>query len=258
MTNGTFLGVYAIRNKAISTHSKTSNLSKHHWFVWKNSNGYTVQLLNNAFQPVAEPRLLSSEIFQKNFENQPHILAVPITTLEPNPLKNTKKNIAQYENQNTQQLLDKDVSPTQFSIVHHEISHTELEKAQYLDNQIRSEFSSALSLWHAGDKILPLQTFKQLSTIQEGIIPIHKHMFTDFGVDLRKNNLPKLAILHFKRAVELSPGDSNAHFNIARVYYELGDLEQAEQHLKLALAITPNFNVALKLLELIHDQKNYS
>lgn len=141
---------------------------------------------------------------------------------------------------------------------HYTTMNVELAKAKSLDKLLRAKFSIALISWHSGDKITPLKTFEVLSGIHKGIIPEHKYMFTDFGIDLRKNKLPKLAALHFKRAVELGPEDINAHFNVARIYYEIGLLERSEAHLQQALSITPSFDIAIKFLGLIHDQKKYA
>lgn len=255
MAKGTFLGVYASYSNKTATNTKKA--LKHYWFVWEDSNGYLVQLLDNAYQPIAEPQTLPLEIFKKNFINQPHILAAPITSLHPSSKNDTEKTITKYDKQHKTTPNTSQVTKNNFNLKKDMIIE-QSEQAKHIDTKLRSEFTTALERWHSGDKLAPLKTFEGLSNIQEGIVPEHKHMFTDFGVNLRKNSLPKLAILHFKRAVELSPEDAHAHFNLARVYYELGNLNEAEQHLERALSISPDFNVATKFLGLIHDQKKYS
>lgn len=254
MASGTFLGVYASYSNKTATNTKKA--SKRYWFVWEDEQGYMVQLLDNAYQPITEPRVLSIEAFEKNFVIQPHILAAPITSFQPINKTNTKKNIVRYNKQTKHISSKSQVSNTNFDSKKNMIA--EHKEAKYIDTKLRSEFTTALERWHSGDNLTSLKTFEGLSNIQEGIVPEHKHMFTDFGVDLRKNSLPKLALLHFKRAVDLSPGDAHAHFNLARAYYELGNLNEAEQHLEKALSISPDFDIASKFLGLIHDQKKYS
>lgn len=83
--------------------------------------------------------------------------------------------------------------------------------------------------------------------VSEGIVVAHKHMFTDFGMDLRKSQLNDLALTSFRRALELSPDDSHALFNVGRALYELGKYREADEYLDRALNLEPDLACARRL-----------
>jgi len=128
------------------------------------------------------------------------------------------------------------------------------QQAKKVDSQLRGEFSSCYNNFKNGNDIQKekaKEAFKRLSNIKEGIVPAHKHMFTDFGVDLRKIYLNELAMCHFRRATELSPNDSHTQFNLARILYELNRYDKAREHAETALRLEPDLGVAEKLIKSI-------
>jgi hypothetical protein len=54
----------------------------------------------------------------------------------------------------------------------------------------------------------------------------------------------------------LAPGDSHAHFNIARIYHALGKTGEAEQHLLTALEFSPDLEYAKALLAYISKERH--
>jgi tetratricopeptide (TPR) repeat protein len=53
-----------------------------------------------------------------------------------------------------------------------------------------------------------------------------------------------LAIQAYRRALQLSPGDPEAHFGLGRAYKAIGDYQVAEEHLQDALRAQADFTVA--------------
>lgn len=245
MAKAKFIGVYA-SNKMPSVNGKsTTTKQKRYWFVWEDGwERYRVQLLDAAFQPVEEPRTVSGDEFKRYFEYQPRILVTPVSRLGTTPPReDTVSPIVEL----TAADLAADTHPLDDSV-----SEREMEQAAKLDQKLRSEFSVALARWRRGDKITPLRIFETMCEREEGIVPAHKHMFTDFAVDLRKSSLPELAIRHYQKAVQLAPEDSHARFNLARIFYETGDLDKAEEQLQIALELTPDFKLAAQFLDFVH------
>ena len=100
-----------------------------------------------------------------------------------------------------------------------------------------------------------LLALEQLAHTKEGITPSHKHMFRDFGVRLRQNSQPDLALLFTRKAVELAPEDDHAHFNLARILCSLGMYDEAAAHVATALSVSSEEPLYFKLLEHIRELK---
>jgi len=69
----------------------------------------------------------------------------------------------------------------------------------------------------------------------------HKHLFNDFGINLRKNEMYDQAVEYYARALELSPNDENLHYNIAKAHSFAGNDIKALEHLHSALSIRGDF-----------------
>ena len=67
-----------------------------------------------------------------------------------------------------------------------------------------------------------------------------------------------LAILEFQDAISLDPNASTIHVSIADGYTRLGKLNRAENHLKIAIDLDPNYKEGLDMLGQIYfSQKKY-
>lgn len=120
-----------------------------------------------------------------------------------------------------------------------------------LDRSLRAEFAMNVMRLRRGDKNGAVRAFRRMVGVSDGIVAAHKHMFTDFGMDLRKSQLNDLALSSFQRALDLAPDDSHALFNVGRVLYELGKYREAGKYLDRALNLEPDLACALRLKEKI-------
>lgn len=68
--------------------------------------------------------------------------------------------------------------------------------------------------------------------------------FSRFGVTLRKDGHLDESIEFFNKALAIEQGDENLYFNMARVYYDKGDIEECGRILEKALSLNPAFNEA--------------
>jgi tetratricopeptide (TPR) repeat protein len=84
----------------------------------------------------------------------------------------------------------------------------------------------------------------------------HKHLFNEFGINLRKNRMLDQALDYYKRAEDLTQTDENLHYNIARAFFEKNDVANCFEYLKKALAINPELSAARKFITYLVD-KNF-
>ena len=129
-------------------------------------------------------------------------------------------------------------------------------KAKVVETKLRETFrQTLLRLKRPRERKAALLALEQLAHTQEGITPSHKHMFRDFGVRLRQNSQPDLALLFTRKAVELAPEDDHAHFNLARILCSLGMYDEAAAHVATALSVSSEEPLYFKLLEHIRELK---
>lgn len=127
------------------------------------------------------------------------------------------------------------------------------EKALKLDKSLRAEFQVSLSHWNCARKNLAKHRFAEILNRQAQYVPAHKHMFTDFAIKLRKINLHDLALQYATKSTTLSPDDSHAFFNVARLYYELGRYEKANDFINKSLELEEDLAPALRLSYIIKE-----
>ena len=227
MSTAAFIGVYSSLTSG-PQEKRTSSKRKQYWFVWDNGDaGYSVQALDGAFTPRGEALVIEASTFHATFSPEPTILAAPARR-NPVPLP-----------------------PLQLQPEQQTADRAEVESF------LRSHFGSLLSKIRSGDDLpASLKALQALAEVEEGIVPEHKYMFADFGINLRKGKMPEIALEHAKRVLSLAPGDGNAHFNIARIYHTLGRLGEAEQHLLAALEFAPDLEYARDFLVYIGKERH--
>ncbi|MCL2123382.1 MAG: hypothetical protein FWH34_04755 [Desulfovibrionaceae bacterium] len=93
-----------------------------------------------------------------------------------------------------------------------------------------------------------LESLRDIARVNKGIVTKHKYMFTDFGIRLRKEDLPEIGLMHAMRALSLAPDDAHACFNVAYICWILGRIGEARRHLALALQHDPNLEPAKHFL----------
>lgn len=215
-----FLGVYSKAAPKAGQRPK-----KQFYFVWElDKTAYAIQLLNDAMIPQASPEFASDTRLRTGFRLEPGILAAPITTpdFRQLALREGAKKPPQAE-----ELTDVTLRKLE-----------QARKIKQVETDMRDNFDKAMrALNRPKDRKGALAALEQLASAKNGIVPVHKHMFRDFGVALRKKSLPELALKYAGRAVELSPNDDHAHFNLARIMAILGLYDQAQAHLDRAKAL---------------------
>lgn len=131
------------------------------------------------------------------------------------------------------------------------------EELEQVEREVRSTFGLALSHLKRGNTDRARELFEKVAETEAPFETEHKHMFNEFGINLRKSSLPDVALKHYLRALQLSPNDENLHHNLARVYWELGDMENCERELRKSLELNPHLGYSARFLRYLrkHPKK---
>lgn len=116
---------------------------------------------------------------------------------------------------------------------------------------IRANFGIGTLYMEMGDTGKAKEVFQKLSEIDAIFEEENKHIFNEFGIELRKANMVDEALANYKKAIAISPEDEHLHFNIARLYYDKKELDEAIEWLRKAQEINPHFRDAKNFEDLI-------
>lgn len=233
MRSPKFIGVYApVKEQRNNTRARL-------YFAWNlDRDRYAVQQLDGAYMAKGAPRLVDAREFATSWRPQPKILAVPLSTPDFRPLLTAPPPRAAELTDATLDALNK------------------ARQARQVEQDLRDGFNKAFrALNRPRDRRGALAALATLADAKKGVVPVHKHMFRDFGVALRKKSLNDLALLHARRVVELAPEDDHAHFNMARICDALGMRAEALAHLEKAVSIDSGEEVYHKMLAWIRARK---
>jgi len=106
-----------------------------------------------------------------------------------------------------------------------------------------------------GDAAKAADIFERVVGLDAAFAPEHKHLFNEFGINLRKSKLLDQAVDYYARALEITQNDENLYYNIGRAYFERGDVAEAIKNLRKALEIYPDFAEAKQFLDYIDKHK---
>lgn len=279
MPKANFLGVFFTRGVLAEPGGRTvGEQRKQYWFVWQDglSKAYLAQQLNPAYLPQGKPRLLPGDTFRQAFTREPGVRAVP--TAHPDVADYIDKVFVRGSRESEDTTLVTGRLSRRFEAPEpaaggkpsgpapaprpgripepgpardqdREAKDAPASAPEELDRSLRTEFAMNVMRFRRGDRNEAVRAFRRVVGVSDGIVAAHKHMFTDFGMDLRKSHLNELALSSFRRALELSPDDSHALFNVARGLYELGKYREARDHVDKALKIEPDLTCARRLKE---------
>ncbi|WP_243925169.1 tetratricopeptide repeat protein [Pseudodesulfovibrio sp. S3-i] len=132
----------------------------------------------------------------------------------------------------------------------------EFEAALNFDEQnVRANFGLGLTYMARGEPEKAADIFERVVTLDAAFTPEHKHLFNEFGINLRKSKLTDQAVDYYNRALEITHDDENLYYNIARAYFERGDKDDCRENLNKALELAPDMEVARKFLEYLDKEE---
>lgn len=132
----------------------------------------------------------------------------------------------------------------------------EFIKVKQIDNgNIKALFGLGEIYLSVGKKEKSEKIFEEIMELKEDIYTEHKYLFNDFGITLRKSFMFKQAVDYYNKCIFLDSNDENIYFNLARAYFQNGDIESAKQNIAISLTLNPEhalankFNLFLKTLD---------
>ncbi len=126
----------------------------------------------------------------------------------------------------------------------------EFKQATHIDEEnVRANFGLGLTYLDRGEQTKANDIFKRLVNLEAAFEEEHKHLFNDFGINLRKNNMYDQALEYYLRAEGLVEDDENLFHNIARVYFEKGDLDNCVKYLNKSLSLNPRLEESVMFMD---------
>lgn len=113
---------------------------------------------------------------------------------------------------------------------------------------VRANFGIGLTYMERGELDKAQDIFDRLLKLDGAFDAEHKHLFNEFGINLRKNKMLAQSVEYYERALQLTANDENLHMNLARVLLETRDMDGCLEHLFTALELAPRHEVSLKFL----------
>lgn len=117
----------------------------------------------------------------------------------------------------------------------------EFKQATNLDEEhVRANFGLGLTYLDRGDQAKANDIFERIVGLEAAFEEEHKHLFNDFGINMRKNRMYDQALQYYLRAEELVSDDEHLYHNIARCFFEKGDVAGCKKYLLRSLKVNPN------------------
>jgi len=215
-------------------------IQKMYWFVEELEDKFLeIQPLNKNYVPSGPKRKITVEELLEKFSPEPEFY---VSTVYPR-MRELNMTIVKGEKHRSKG----------------EIFSAELEFGQALvvdEENVRANFGLGLTYLDRGEANKAQDIFERLVRLDAAFDKQHKHLFNEFGINLRKNKMLDQALDYYKRAEDLTQTDENLHYNIARAFFEKNDVANCFEYLKKALAINPELSAARKFITYLVD-KNF-
>jgi len=220
-----------------TTQRKT--ISKMFWFCVQGEDGQVgVQALNKNMVPAGPTTMVPLEDFLVRYNPEPEMY---LKTVYPK-MQELASSVSRAEESRQRGAL----YSAQF----------EYENALAVDEEnVRANFGLGLTYVERGEAAKAQDILGRIVGLEAAFAPEHKHLFNEFGISLRKNRMVDQSVDYYTRALALSQTDENLHYNVARAYYDKGDMEKCREHLASARAINPDHEEVKKFLEFLNGKK---
>lgn len=116
------------------------------------------------------------------------------------------------------------------------------------EGNVRANFGIGLTYMERGELDKAQNIFDRLVKLDGAFDTEHKHLFNEFGINLRKHKMLTQAVEYYQRALQLTKNDENLHMNLARALLETKDMDGCLEHLFQALELAPRHEISLKFL----------
>ena len=233
-------GVFSTQEiRKVGTGTTTrKTVQKTFWFVEQHGNEIECQPLNTNYVPSGPKRKISMEDLINKFSPEPEFY---MNSVYP------KMQELQYSVRQGDRYRE---SGETFA------AEYEYSRALKVDeDNVRANFGIGLTYLERGDASKAQDIFERLVKLDAAFEPQHKHLFNEFGINLRKNKMLAESREYYARALQLSPKDENLNMNMARVLLESKDMDGCVDYLLEALRLAPRHEQSLKFMSWL-IQKN--
>ncbi|MEF2231509.1 MAG: tetratricopeptide repeat protein [Pseudodesulfovibrio sp.] len=132
----------------------------------------------------------------------------------------------------------------------------EFNKALNLDEEnVRANFGVGLCLLARDEKEKAQEVFQRIVQIDSAFSREHKHLFNEYGIELRKKRLLDQAAEYYGRALELTRDDENLWYNLARARFDQEDFAGAADAVSRCLALNPEHEHGRKMLNYMNKKE---
>ncbi len=114
------------------------------------------------------------------------------------------------------------------------------------EKNVRALFGLGLTYLQHNQEEKARAVFEELVVLDGFARSEYKHLFNQFGIELRKRNMIEESIRYYSRAIELCPTDENLYFNQARALFQGARMGEAEDALDYCLGINPGHREAIR------------
>lgn len=209
---------------------------KTYWMIEEAEDGtISRQALNKNLVPSGEPTPVDREEFFEKYSPEPEFYQAEVYP----KIKQLEESVKRAEEQREKGAI--------YS------AEFEFNNALSVDEEsIRANFGLGLTYMDMGESSKAEDILNRIVTLDAAFSPRHKHLFNEFGINLRKCGMLDQAVAYYTRALEITDGDENLHYNMARAYFEKGDLDNCTGHLDKVVALNPDHEEGNQFLEFIN------
>lgn len=213
-------------------------IQKTFWMVMETDDGSVdIQPLNNSYIPSGPKRKVAKEDVLARFQPEPEFY---VQTVYPR-MRELNRTVVKGEAHRAK--------GEQFS------AELEFNTALAVDEEnVRANFGLGLIYLERGETAKADNIFERLVKLDAAFEEQHKHLFNDFGINLRKNKMYDQALAYYQRALQMTKHDEHLYYNMARAYYEEQNIERCVEFLNKALRMNSNFEAARKFLTGLEEQ----
>ena len=214
-------------------------IQKAFWFCIEQDDGMVeVQPLNPNYIPSGPKKKVGMESFLTSFSPEPELY---VANVYPK-MRELNKTIARAERHRTNK----------------EYYSAEMEYGTALkvdEENVRANFGLGITYLDRGETSKAENIFERLVKLDAAFEKEHKHLFNEFGINLRKNKMHDQSIEYYGKAIDLSNTDENLFCNLARACFDAGKYTEAVENLLKSLEINPTHEVSVKFLNWMQDKE---
>ncbi len=228
-------GVFSTQEiRKIGTGTTTRRtVQKNFWFVESLADGkLECQPLNSNFVPSGPKKTISMDELIEKFAPEPEFY---MSSVFPKMME-MQKNIDSGDNHRSK--------GENFAAEH------EYSAALQIDEEnVRANFGIGLTYMQRGEGDKAQDIFERLLNLEGAYAEEHKHLFNEFGINLRKTKMFDQAVEYYERALTLTSNDEGIYINLARTLLDKKDFAKCTENLLKALELAPTHESGRKFLE---------